>query len=99
MFPCFRNRDSEIPGLRDSVLHGATGLLVERGDPGALAQAVARILADSSLRDHLIQGALEWAERFSWDAVSDAFATVLRAAARREKLPEVPDFLALSEGR
>ena len=88
---------TRVPGLQDSVQHGETGLLVEGGDHEALAQAIGRILADPSLRDHLVQGALEWADRFSWDAVADAFAVVLSAAARRETLPEVPDFLAPSD--
>ena len=87
---------TRVPGLQDSVQHGETGLLVEGGDREALAQAIGRILADPSLRDHLVQGALEWADRFSWDAVADAFAVVLSAASRREALPEVPDFLAPS---
>ena len=88
---------TRVPGLQDSVRDGETGLLVERAAPSALAGAVGRILSDSDLRDRLSEGALGWAGRFSWDAVADAFATVLQAAARREPLPEVRDFLALPD--
>ena len=88
---------TRVPGLQDSVRHEETGLLVERSSPSALAESVTRILDDSALRDRLSVGAIEWANRFSWDAVADAFATVLTAVARRERLPPVRDFLSSEE--
>ncbi|MEE3326773.1 MAG: glycosyltransferase family 4 protein [Myxococcota bacterium] len=84
---------TRVPGLQDSVRDGETGLLVERSDPSALAGAIDRVLTDSALRSRLSAGAVAWAGRFSWDAVADAFATVLTAVARREVVPEVRDFL------
>src|SRR5439155_10051131 len=35
-----------VPGLRDSIIDGTTGLLVKPNDPSGLAQAVCRILGD-----------------------------------------------------
>ncbi|MFP6665181.1 MAG: glycosyltransferase family 4 protein [Deltaproteobacteria bacterium] len=85
---------TDVPGLRDSVRDGGNGLLVPRGDAAALAAALGRVLGDPDLRGHLAEGARSWAARFHWEAVADAFAQVLHAAAANEPLPKVPDFLA-----
>ncbi len=58
---------ADVPGLRDSVQHGQTGVLVPYGSPGALAQAVAELLLDHNKREQLAQNALAWAARFDWD--------------------------------
>lgn len=41
---------TDVPGCREIVRHGDNGLLVPPGDPEALAAALARVLADASLR-------------------------------------------------
>jgi len=46
---------SEIGGLSDTVVDGETGLLVTPGDPGALASALRRLLADRNLREQMGQ--------------------------------------------
>ncbi|MEW6270381.1 MAG: glycosyltransferase family 4 protein [Thermodesulfobacteriota bacterium] len=84
---------TDVPGLRDSVRHGGTGLLAAP-NAASLAASLAAVLGDEALRDRLARGARAWAERFTWERVSDAFAEVVRAAAARRPLPEVPDFLA-----
>jgi glycosyltransferase involved in cell wall biosynthesis len=50
------------------VQHGVTGLLVERGNPEGLADAIARLLADPSLRVRMgAAGRARAAELFTWD--------------------------------
>ena len=44
---------TDIPGCREAVLNAQTGLLVPPRDPQALAQALARLIADKALRVHL----------------------------------------------
>jgi glycosyltransferase involved in cell wall biosynthesis len=85
---------TDVPGLRDSVRDGESGLLVRPADAPALAAAIVRVLAEPSLRALLSSGARAWAARFSWDEVAAETARVLRAAASREALPAVRDFLA-----
>lgn len=85
---------TDVPGLRDSVRHDETGLLVRAADAEALAAGVCKVLQDAGLRARLSAGALEWARRFRWDEVTAAFATVARAVAERRDPPPVPDFLA-----
>jgi glycosyltransferase involved in cell wall biosynthesis len=58
---------SDSPGLRESVRHDETGLLVPHGDVDRLAGAMVRMLEDDGLRERLAAGALQWAKRFRWD--------------------------------
>jgi len=83
---------TDVPGLRDSVRPGVTGLLAAP-DPASLAASLVAVLSDDVLRSRLAREARVWSERFSWDRVTDAFADVVRATAARRPLPEVPDFL------
>lgn len=62
---------SDSPGLRDSVVDGATGLLVPHGDVNALADALDRILTDPALRQRLSEGALAFASKFTWERSAD----------------------------
>lgn len=86
-----------VPGLRDSVRDGQTGLLVGRANPEELARGVVRVLSDEDLRERLSTGALAWSERFRWDEVADAFADVVRTVSARRGLPSVRDFLGPAE--
>jgi glycosyltransferase involved in cell wall biosynthesis len=49
---------SDLPGLREVVLHDRTGLLFGAGDPTDLAAAVARLAASPALADALARGGL-----------------------------------------
>lgn len=55
---------TDWPGPLEIVEHGVNGLIVPRGDAGALAAAVRRLVADRALRDRLAAGAAASAERF-----------------------------------
>ncbi|MCI0433244.1 MAG: glycosyltransferase family 4 protein, partial [Gemmatimonadetes bacterium] len=63
---------SDSPGLRDSVLHEETGLLVPHGDVSALAAALRRLLEDHASRHRLGEGARRFALGFAWAASADA---------------------------
>lgn len=71
---------SDVPGLRDAVRDGETGVLVPSGDVPAMAIALRRVLDDVALRERLGAAALRWAGRFTWDAVTADVAMVLDAA-------------------
>jgi glycosyltransferase involved in cell wall biosynthesis len=69
---------SDAPGLRDSVVHGETGLLVPHGDVPALAEALGSLIRDRAQRERLGRAARTFSERFSWDAAADGVESVLR---------------------
>ena len=71
---------SDSPGLRETVRHGETGLLVPHGDVEALADALARVL-EPVTRDRMGRAARVMAERFSWDGVADAIEELVRSLA------------------
>ena len=58
---------ADVPGLRDAVREGETGLLYPHGDIGALTERMLRLLGDEALRSHLREGALRWAATFDWE--------------------------------
>ena len=61
---------SRVGGLRFTVEEGESGFLVPHNNPTALADALQRILADSTLRARLSAGAVGTAARFAWPTVA-----------------------------
>lgn len=72
----------DAPGLRDAVRDGETGLLV-RGDAGAFAAALRRVLEDAPLRARLGAAAEVRAADFRWDAIAREVSAILDAARAR----------------
>jgi glycosyltransferase involved in cell wall biosynthesis len=62
---------SNVPGLKDSVVDGETGVLFEYGDTEKLSDHLVRILSDSDHREKLTKGGLNWARKFNWDHAAD----------------------------
>lgn len=56
---------TSIPGLRDTVKDGSTGLLIEADQPETLANAMLRLIGDKALRARLGQAGREWAMNFN----------------------------------
>ncbi len=71
---------SDVPGLRDSVVDGKTGLLFRYGDIQGLADRIIEIVSDPALEKRLIQGGLEWAGKFSWDRAADQTLDLIETA-------------------
>jgi glycosyltransferase involved in cell wall biosynthesis len=61
---------TRIPGLKDAVRDGETGLLVESGDVTGVADAMLQLINDSVLRQRLGKQGREWANQFTWDNVA-----------------------------
>lgn len=75
---------SDVPGLRDAVRHGETGLLVPHGDVERLAAALLEMFQDPSLRERLGRGAVAWAQQFSWEQAARETLALVEAVASRE---------------
>ncbi len=71
---------SDSPGLRETVRHGETGLLVPHGDVAALAEALERILTEPELRDRMGRAARRMAEEFSWERAARGFERWIQEA-------------------
>jgi len=69
-----------VPGLRDSVKHMETGILVEPGNIEALAEAIIRLLTDDELRNRFAENAYRWMQRFDWNKTAKEFLDILMNA-------------------
>jgi glycosyltransferase involved in cell wall biosynthesis len=71
----------DVPGLRDSVVSGQTGLLVK--NEGQFASAWASLALDRQRTEEMGVKARERAERLHWSAAVDGFASVADEALAR----------------
>lgn len=62
----------DVPGLRDSIKHGETGLLVPPS-PTGLADGMIRLWSDRNLYERLTRGATRWGSTFTFDRSTDTF--------------------------
>jgi glycosyltransferase involved in cell wall biosynthesis len=59
-------------GIPEIVEHGRSGLLVERSDPQAMAEAITQLLSNPDQRDAMSKAAFERAStKFSWDCIAN----------------------------
>jgi len=58
---------SDRPGLKDSVVDGKTGYLVEYGDAQAFARRSVELLRDHDLWRQMSDEALDWSGSMTWD--------------------------------
>jgi len=69
---------SNVPGLRDSIIDGKTGVLVPYGDSETLATVLMELLKDRSRISVMSEEAKAWAQKFTWDASAEHFLTCVR---------------------
>ena len=69
---------TDVPGIRDVVRNGQTGLLSPPGSPEQLAANIRRLIEDGALRDRLIASARQDVlERFTWVQVLPQYRALL----------------------
>lgn len=68
-----------VGGLRDSVISGKTGVLVEKS-PENLAQAAINLLSNEPKRSKLQKNGQKFAKNFSWDNTYEDFIASFRPA-------------------
>jgi colanic acid/amylovoran biosynthesis glycosyltransferase len=76
---------SNLPGLRDAVEDGRSGLLTTPGSALELATALGRLLGDPALCDQLGRAAATRAEHFSVDAIGGRYVALLDEVRARKK--------------
>jgi len=67
---------ADVPGLRDAVAVGVSGLLYPFGAIDVLAEQLTRVIEDAQLRRHLSEGAVTWARQYSWDTSAAQMLTL-----------------------
>jgi glycosyltransferase involved in cell wall biosynthesis len=65
---------------RALVQHDRTGIVVPPRDPAALAAALTRVLADSTLRTRLADAAFETVRDMTWARTAEATLAVYKRA-------------------
>jgi glycosyltransferase involved in cell wall biosynthesis len=75
---------SDVPGLRDSIVDGKTGILSPLNDTEKLAENIITLINDSDKLQKMSIEAEKWAEKFTWDAAAEHFIEVVK-----NKFPEL----------
>jgi glycosyltransferase involved in cell wall biosynthesis len=75
---------SDVPGLRDAVIDGETGILYEYGNIEQLAEKILLLLRDENLRSRLTTGALEYAQSLTWDKSAEIMLDVIEQVLHRK---------------
>jgi phosphatidyl-myo-inositol alpha-mannosyltransferase len=79
---------SDIPGYRDVLGHGVQGVLVEPSNPGAIADAVCRLLGNPELRASMRRAGQDKARAYDWPQVAaQVLAYYFEVLQRREAEP------------
>jgi glycosyltransferase involved in cell wall biosynthesis len=68
----------DVPGLRDSVIDGVTGKLVQAGDYVAMAIEAVDLLNNHIKRKTFAKNGLKSATQFNWDKTSTSIARILQ---------------------
>ena len=66
-----------VPGLRDSVKDGKTGILVEENSPSSLASSAVLLLKNQDLLCKLSNNALRFSRGFSWDISANVLYDII----------------------
>lgn len=94
---------SALDGYMNVATDGHDALLVEPGDPVALAGAIARIIADPRMAASLVREGTATASRFSMDSLACAYEAVYERALEIERdggsTVRMPRLLRRFEGR
>lgn len=84
---------TDVGGLRTTVRHGTTGLLVPGSDPAAFARALTQVLSDGAQAAAMGEAGAQFARRYDWRCAAAGLLEVY------EELVGDRTFVARDEGR
>jgi glycosyltransferase involved in cell wall biosynthesis len=67
----------DIPGYRDSIKNGYSGLLCSN-NPKAMAEEVVRFFSDNNLANYLSNNAINLSKQYSWDNTANVFLQTMK---------------------
>lgn len=68
---------SNVPGLRDSVIDGVTGLLVQPNNVLSLASAMEKMIANTQMRHSLATKAFQLAKQYRWEDKAILYKSII----------------------
>jgi glycosyltransferase involved in cell wall biosynthesis len=77
----------DVPGLRDSIRHGETGIIIKEKSPAAMAEEAISLLRDSNRLSRYSKNALEFSKQFSWDDTVNLFEKFLHTQSETNAHP------------
>lgn len=70
----------DLPAVRDTIINGQTGLMAEPGNAADLADKIAMLLDDETLRRRLAESGRRHAlEKFTWPAVGESYSKIIES--------------------
>ena len=90
---------SDIPGYRDVISHGEQGVLVERQNPAALADALCRLLASPELRAQMRRVGQTTARAYDWPRVAGQVLDYYREVLERREMEPEPQHVRFARVR
>jgi glycosyltransferase involved in cell wall biosynthesis len=69
----------DVPGLKDSIRDGETGILVKENSPYNLAKSAISLLRDRDLLDKFSSNALAFSKQFNWENSANVFAKIIQS--------------------
>jgi glycosyltransferase involved in cell wall biosynthesis len=73
---------SDVPGLRDAIRNGETGILYRYGDIEGLAEKMTELIRDRETRERLGRASLAFADGFDWNEVARSTIRLLGSRSR-----------------
>lgn len=77
---------SALDGYRNVATDGVDSILVEPGDPAALADALRLIVNDRTLADHLRDAGMQRADHFAMTSLADRYVEIYQALTARRAI-------------
>ncbi len=68
---------ANVAGLKDSVVHNKTGVLVPPGSVASLAAAMKILITNTAFRVKLSREAYQWSKNFSWEKSASEFLRII----------------------
>lgn len=84
---------SDVIGLRDSVVHQETGLLVPARDIDGFAYAMEYLITHKARLKNLSSAAVLWSGNFDWNTNSDRFLAIMANSKSEDKFSTSPNYL------
>ena len=83
---------SNTAGLKDSVIDGQTGLLVEAGSVGELVRIMVALTEMDGFRERISANAYEFAKKYSWSGSSNNFLYIMTKLFDKKDVVGLPSY-------